>query len=93
MSRAWRYPINTSGKRKHDNATRCRDVYVSLRGVFPSLSEGRERNPMVTLGVVLLLLGLIFGISALWIIGLVLTVVGLLGNFGYARPRRRSFWY
>ena len=48
---------------------------------------------MVLLGAVLLILGLIFGLSVLWIVGLVLLVVGLIGNFGYARPRGRGYWY
>ena len=48
---------------------------------------------MVILGVILLILGLIIGSTLLWIIGLVLALVGLIGNFGYARPRRRGYWY
>ena len=48
---------------------------------------------MVVLGVVLLILGLIFGVAWLWIVGAVLAIVGLIGNFGYARPRNRGYWY
>jgi hypothetical protein len=48
---------------------------------------------MVIAGIVLLILGLIFGLSWLWIIGLVLIVVGLIANLAYARPRGRGYWY
>lgn len=48
---------------------------------------------MVILGVVLTVLGLIFGIPILWIIGLVLVVIGLVGNLGYARSRGGRYWY
>jgi hypothetical protein len=36
---------------------------------------------MVFLGVVLLILGLVFGIQVLWVIGAVLIVLGLFANF------------
>jgi hypothetical protein len=48
---------------------------------------------VVVAGVALLLIGLLLGISWLWIIGLVLVVLGAVGNFGYARPRRSRYWY
>lgn len=53
---------------------------------------------MFILGLVLLLLGLFFGIQILWVIGAILLVVGLFGN-GFAHMstpvdgRRRRYWY
>jgi hypothetical protein len=48
---------------------------------------------VIAAGVALLLIGFLLGLSWLWIVGLVLIVVGLFGNFGYARPRRSRYWY
>jgi hypothetical protein len=45
---------------------------------------------MTLLGVLLLILGLIFGIQILWIIGLVLIVLGV---FFLARPVNGQRWY
>jgi Family of unknown function (DUF6131) len=51
---------------------------------------------MILLGVVLLILGLIFGINILWTIGVVLIVIGavfwILGSTGRAVGGRRH-WY
>lgn len=48
---------------------------------------------MVILGVVLAILGLVFGLTWLVIVGAVIVVLGLIGNFGYARPRGGRYWY
>ena len=51
---------------------------------------------MIILGVILLILGLIFGIGILWTIGIILIIVGailyLLGATGRAIGGR-SHWY
>jgi hypothetical protein len=47
---------------------------------------------MVILGVILLIIGLIAGISILWLIGLVLVVVGLVVNLVPMGGTRRR-WY
>jgi hypothetical protein len=51
---------------------------------------------MVVLGVILLLIGLITGISILWTIGVILVVVGavlwILGSTGRAVGGRRHYW-
>jgi len=51
---------------------------------------------MIILGVVLLILGLIFGINILWTIGVVLIVIGavlwILGSTGRAVGGRKV-WY
>jgi hypothetical protein len=51
---------------------------------------------MITLGVVLLVLGLIFGLPILWTIGIILVVVGLilavLGATGRAVAGRRHYY-
>lgn len=51
---------------------------------------------MIVLGVILLILGLIFGVGILWTIGLILVVVGiilaLLGMADRAVGPRRHYW-
>ncbi|MEU8836338.1 DUF6131 family protein [Streptomyces sp900116325] len=51
---------------------------------------------MIVLGVILLVLGLLFGISILWTIGVVLVVIGailwILGAVGHAVGGRRHYW-
>jgi hypothetical protein len=51
---------------------------------------------MIALGVILLILGFVFGISILWTIGAILLVVGailfVLGRTGHA-VGGRSHWY
>jgi Family of unknown function (DUF6131) len=55
-----------------------------------------EVAPVILLGLILLILGLIFGVSILYIIGLVLIVVGaalwLLGAMGRAVGGRRHYY-
>lgn len=51
---------------------------------------------MIALGVVLLILGFVFGINVLWSIGIILVVVGailwVLGSVGRPVGGRR-YWY
>jgi uncharacterized protein DUF6131 len=51
---------------------------------------------VILLGVILLILGLIFGIGILWTIGIVLVVIGavlwLLGSMDRAVGGRRHYW-
>ncbi|MEU2392304.1 hypothetical protein [Streptomyces sp. NPDC007369] len=51
---------------------------------------------MIVLGVILLIIGLVFGISILWTIGLVLVLIGVvlwvLGAAGHAVAGRRHYW-
>ena len=51
---------------------------------------------MITLGVILLILGLLLDIGILWTIGVVLLVVGailwILGAMGRAIGGRRHYW-
>ncbi|MFE2553078.1 DUF6131 family protein [Streptomyces sp. NPDC059355] len=51
---------------------------------------------MIVLGVILLILGFVFGMSILWTIGLILLLVGLvlwvLGAVGHAVGGRRHYW-
>jgi Family of unknown function (DUF6131) len=51
---------------------------------------------MIVLGVILLLLGLIFGAGILWTIGIILIVIGailwLLGSMDRAVGPRRHYW-
>ncbi|MEV1062770.1 DUF6131 family protein [Streptomyces sp. NPDC050263] len=51
---------------------------------------------MIALGVILLILGFVFGIAILWTIGIILLVIGLvlflLGSVGHAVAGRRHYW-
>jgi hypothetical protein len=51
---------------------------------------------VILLGVILLILGLIFGVGILWTIGIILIVVGailwLLGSMDRAVLGRRHYW-
>jgi hypothetical protein len=51
---------------------------------------------MLTLGIILLVIGLITGISILWTIGIILAVIGgvlwVLGAAGHAVAGRRHYW-
>lgn len=51
---------------------------------------------MITLGVILLILGIIFGSAILWTIGVLLVIVGaiawLLGSMGRAVGGRRHYY-
>lgn len=51
---------------------------------------------MITLGIVLLVLGFVFGIPVLWTLGLVLLVIGVvltvLGSAGRSVGGRSHYW-
>ncbi|GGV10565.1 DUF6131 family protein [Streptomyces spectabilis] len=51
---------------------------------------------MIAIGLVLLIIGLVAGISILWTIGVILVAVGavlwLLGAVGHAVGGRRHYW-
>jgi hypothetical protein len=51
---------------------------------------------MIVLGVILLILGAVLGISILWTIGIILVVVGvilwILGTMGRSVGGRRHYW-
>ncbi|MFE7245717.1 DUF6131 family protein [Streptomyces sp. NPDC002596] len=51
---------------------------------------------MIALGVILLIIGFLTGISILWTIGIILLVVGLilflLGAVGHGIAGRRHYW-
>ena len=51
---------------------------------------------MIVLGVILLIIGFLAGISILWTIGLILVVVGIVlwivGSLGHAVGGRRHYW-
>ncbi|QES08899.1 hypothetical protein DEJ44_26920 [Streptomyces venezuelae] len=56
----------------------------------------RSEVTMIILGVILLVIGFVAGISILWTIGIVLVVIGLilwiLGAVGHAVGGRRHYW-
>ncbi|MEV4189971.1 DUF6131 family protein [Streptomyces toxytricini] len=51
---------------------------------------------MIALGIILLVIGFVAGISILWTIGIVLVVIGIilwiLGAVGHAVGGRRHYW-
>ncbi|MGY0063885.1 DUF6131 family protein [Streptomyces sp. LZ34] len=51
---------------------------------------------MIVLGVILLVIGFLAGISILWTIGIALVVIGailwVLGSVGHAVGGRRHYW-
>ncbi|MFF4186720.1 DUF6131 family protein [Streptomyces sp. NPDC001691] len=51
---------------------------------------------MIVLGIILLVVGYVAGISILWTIGIILLVIGailwLLGSVGHAVGGRRHYW-
>ncbi|MEU9014601.1 DUF6131 family protein [Streptomyces sp. NPDC048479] len=51
---------------------------------------------MIALGVILLVIGFVAGISILWTIGIILVVIGaifwILGSVGHAVGGRRHYW-
>ncbi|MGW0996327.1 DUF6131 family protein [Streptomyces sp. NPDC002523] len=51
---------------------------------------------MIILGIILLVVGFVTGISILWTIGIILAVIGvvlwLLGGMGHAVAGRRHYW-
>ncbi|MFE3942175.1 DUF6131 family protein [Streptomyces sp. NPDC059118] len=51
---------------------------------------------MIIVGVILLVIGFVTGISLLWTIGIILAVIGLvlwiLGGMGHAVAGRRHYW-
>lgn len=51
---------------------------------------------MIVLGIILLIVGYLLGISILWTLGIILVVVGvilvLLGSVGHPIGGRRHYW-
>ncbi|MFZ3492782.1 DUF6131 family protein [Streptomyces sp. 5.8] len=51
---------------------------------------------MIALGIVLLVIGYLLGISILWTLGIILVVIGVvlwvLGSVGHAVGGRRHYW-
>ncbi|GGZ45768.1 DUF6131 family protein [Streptomyces subrutilus] len=51
---------------------------------------------MIALGIVLLIIGWLLGISILWTIGIILLVIGavlwIMGSLGHAVGGRRHYW-
>ncbi|WP_328314964.1 DUF6131 family protein [Streptomyces sp. NBC_00442] len=51
---------------------------------------------MIVLGIILLVVGFVAGISILWTIGVILVVLGailwILGSVGHAVGGRRHYW-
>lgn len=56
----------------------------------------RAEDIMIVLGIILLVVGFVAGISILWTIGVILVVLGailwILGSVGHAVGGRRHYW-
>ncbi|WP_306306806.1 DUF6131 family protein [Microtetraspora fusca] len=67
----------------------------SGKGTLLLLLDESEGS-MIVLGIILLIIGFVFGISILWAIGIALLVIGavlwLLGALGHAVGGRRHYW-
>ncbi|GHG53907.1 hypothetical protein GCM10018779_16330 [Streptomyces griseocarneus] len=61
-----------------------------------SIQKARSEDTVIILGVILLIIGFLTGISILWTIGIVLVVIGLilwiLGAVGHAVGGRKHYW-
>lgn len=68
----------------------------AAREAAPHRGSAKGRTNVITLGVILLILGLLFGVNILYTIGVVLLVVGaalwILGGLGRAIGPRRHYW-
>jgi uncharacterized membrane protein HdeD (DUF308 family) len=55
-----------------------------------------ESHPMIVLGVILLVLGLLFKVSILWTIGIIVLIIGavlfIAGSVGHPVAGRRHYW-
>ncbi|BAC70068.1 putative membrane protein [Streptomyces avermitilis MA-4680 = NBRC 14893] len=71
-------------------------VALRMRRAHTEKKPTRSEGAMIVLGVILLVIGLLTGISILWTIGVVLVVIGLilwiLGAVGHAVGGRRHYW-
>ncbi|GGN07610.1 DUF6131 family protein [Streptomyces fuscichromogenes] len=51
---------------------------------------------MIAIGIILLVIGFVMGISILWTLGIILLVVGavfwIMGSTGHAVAGRRHYW-
>lgn len=58
--------------------------------------KGKTEDSVIILGIILLIIGLLTGLSILWTIGCILVVIGLvlwvLGAVGHAVGGRRHYW-
>jgi hypothetical protein len=80
-------------------ATRAVRRTESEVGAYGGLSlrpSRQEASAVIVLGIILLILGFIFSINILWVIGIILVIVGvvlwLLGAMGRAVGGRRHYW-
>ncbi len=69
---------------------------MGVSGALTLRPSRQEATAVIVLGIILLILGLIFSINILWVIGIVLVIVGvvlwLLGAMGRAVGGRRHYW-
>jgi hypothetical protein len=68
----------------------------AVSGRPPRVKVMQRRNTMIVLGLILLVLGWLLGISILWTIGLIVLIIGIvflvLGQTGRAVGGRK-YWY
>lgn len=78
-------------------APRCwKGCRVRLVPTLVVKHQAKLEDPMLVLGIILLVIGFVTGISILWTIGIVLLVVGavlwILGAAGHAVGGRKHYW-
>jgi uncharacterized membrane protein HdeD (DUF308 family) len=82
--------------RRSERSSNTDDFTRSRALLRLSLSFERQEVTMIVLGVILLLIGYLTGISILWTIGIILLVVGLvlmlMGRMGHAVGGRRHYF-
>ncbi|OEJ23705.1 hypothetical protein AR457_03535 [Streptomyces agglomeratus] len=66
------------------------------RGLGRNIVLTRSEDTMIVLGIILLIIGFVAGISILWTIGIILVAIGavlwILGSMGRAVGGRRHYW-
>lgn len=86
-------------QQRRQNFFELRTALIGLAD--PGHPEGRTtvsswRHVMIALGIILLIIGFVTGISILWTIGVILLVVGailwIMGSMGHAVAGRRHYW-
>lgn len=87
---------------RHQPPARSKEEIARVHALAsPRSSQGigtapREEEIMIVLGIILLVVGFVTGISILWTIGIILAAVGailwVLGAMGHAVAGRRHYW-
>jgi len=82
-----------------DHFLKYADISTSLARALWSTVKAAHVTPeavMLLIGIILLVVGFVTGISILWTIGIILAVIGavlwIMGSMGHAVAGRRHYW-